>query len=66
MSNQLLFEPRRARVWAAKGAVVLLAGLVVAGVCSAGTGAVCGGSPSTVASRCATGPSREGTGRPGG
>ncbi|MCW2845908.1 MAG: family transporter protein [Nocardioides sp.] len=32
MSNQLLFEPRRLRVWAAKGAVVLLAGTVVAGV----------------------------------
>ena len=32
MSNQLLFEPRRVRVWAAKGAVVLGAGLVVAGV----------------------------------
>ena len=32
MSNQLLFEPRRARVWAAKGAVVLLIGLVVAGL----------------------------------
>ena len=32
MSNQLLFDPRRARVWAAKGAVVLLAGLVVAGM----------------------------------
>ena len=32
MSNQLLFDPRRGRVWAAKGLVVLLAGLVVAGV----------------------------------
>jgi len=32
MSNQLLFDPRRVRVWAAKGLVVLLAGLVVAGV----------------------------------
>jgi ABC-2 type transport system permease protein len=32
MSNQLLFEPRRARVWAAKGAIVLLIGLVVAGL----------------------------------
>jgi hypothetical protein len=32
MSNQLLFEPRRTRVWAAKGAVVLLTGLVVAGL----------------------------------
>jgi hypothetical protein len=32
MSNQLLFEPRRVRVWAAKGAVVLLIGLVVAGL----------------------------------
>jgi hypothetical protein len=31
MSNQLLFEPRRGRVWAAKGLVVLVAGLVVAG-----------------------------------
>ena len=31
MSNQLLFEPRRARVWAAKAVAVLLAGLVVAG-----------------------------------
>jgi len=31
MSNQLLFDPRRGRVWAAKGLVVLLAGLVVAG-----------------------------------
>ena len=29
MSNQLLFEPRRLRIWAAKGAVVFLAGLVV-------------------------------------
>jgi ABC-2 type transport system permease protein len=32
MSNQLLFEPRRARVWAAKGAVVLVVGFVVAGL----------------------------------
>ncbi|WP_372728451.1 hypothetical protein [Nocardioides sp.] len=32
MSNQLLFEPRRLRVWAAKGAVVFLAGLTLAGV----------------------------------
>ena len=31
MSNQLLFDPRRVRVWAAKGLVVLLAGVVVAG-----------------------------------
>jgi hypothetical protein len=31
MSNQLLFEPRRARVWAAKAVAVLLAGLVVGG-----------------------------------
>ncbi len=31
MSNQLLFEPRRTRVWAAKGAMVLATGLVVAG-----------------------------------
>ena len=31
MSNQLLFEPRRTRVWAAKGAVVLGFGLVLAG-----------------------------------
>lgn len=29
MSNQLLFEPRRLRVWAAKGLAVLLAGAVV-------------------------------------
>jgi len=29
MSNQLLFEPRRLRVWAAKAGVVLLTGLVV-------------------------------------
>ncbi|MCW2794976.1 hypothetical protein [Nocardioides sp.] len=29
MSNQLLFEPRRGRVWAAKGLVVLLSGFVV-------------------------------------
>ena len=32
MSNQLLFEPRRLRVWAAKGLVVLAAGVVVAGL----------------------------------
>jgi ABC-2 type transport system permease protein len=32
MSNQLLFEPRRLRLWVAKGAVVLVAGTVVAGV----------------------------------
>jgi hypothetical protein len=32
MSNQLLFEPRRGRVWAAKAVVVLAAGLVTAGV----------------------------------
>jgi ABC-2 type transport system permease protein len=32
MSNQLLFEPRRVRVWLAKGAVVLLTGLAVAAV----------------------------------
>ena len=31
MSNQLLFEPRRARVWAAKAAVVTLVGALVAG-----------------------------------
>ncbi|MFC4786309.1 hypothetical protein ACT8ZV_17660 [Nocardioides sp. MAHUQ-72] len=31
MSNQLLFDPRRSRVWVAKGLVVLLAGLAVAG-----------------------------------
>ena len=30
MSNQLLFDPRRAKVWAAKGLAVLLGGLVVA------------------------------------
>ena len=30
MSNQLLFEPRRLRVWLAKGAVVMLAAVVVA------------------------------------
>ncbi|GAA5116420.1 hypothetical protein GCM10023339_25020 [Alloalcanivorax gelatiniphagus] len=29
MSNQLLFEPRRLRVWAAKGLAVLLTGVVV-------------------------------------
>jgi hypothetical protein len=29
MSNQLLFEPRRLRIWIAKGVVVFLAGLVV-------------------------------------
>jgi len=29
MSNQLLFEPRRTRVWAAKAAILTLAGLVV-------------------------------------
>ena len=32
MSNQLLFEPRRLRVWMAKGAAVLLTGLVVGAV----------------------------------
>jgi len=32
MSNQLLFEPRRLRVYAAKAAAVLLVGLVVSGV----------------------------------
>lgn len=32
MSNQLLFEPRRQRVWAAKGLAVLLVGLVVGAV----------------------------------
>lgn len=32
MSNQLLFESRRARIWAAKGLVILLVGLVVAGL----------------------------------
>lgn len=32
MSNQLLFEPRRGRVWLAKGIAVLLTGLVVAAV----------------------------------
>jgi len=32
MSNQLLFEPRRARVWAAKGVVVLVTGVLVAGL----------------------------------
>lgn len=32
MSNQLLFEPRRVRVWLAKGAAVLLTSLVVAAV----------------------------------
>lgn len=31
MSNQLLFEPRRARVWGAKALAVLLTGLLVAG-----------------------------------
>ncbi|MCW2793267.1 MAG: family transporter protein [Nocardioides sp.] len=31
MSNQLLFEPRRLRVWAAKGLVVLVAGTAIAG-----------------------------------
>ncbi len=31
MSNQLLFEPRRARVWAAKAVVVTLVGALVAG-----------------------------------
>ena len=32
ISNQLLFEPRRRRVWVAKGLAVLLVGLVVAAV----------------------------------
>ena len=32
MSNQLLFEPRRVRVWAAKGAAVLLLGAAMAAV----------------------------------
>lgn len=32
MSNQLLFEPRRLRLWAAKGGAVLLTGLVVGAV----------------------------------
>lgn len=32
MSNQLLFEPRRAKVWATKGAAVLAGGLLVATV----------------------------------
>ncbi len=32
MSNQLLFEPRRARVWGAKAAVVFLTGLLAAAV----------------------------------
>jgi len=32
MSNQLLFEPRRAKVWAAKAVVVLLTGVLVAGL----------------------------------
>jgi hypothetical protein len=32
MSNQLLFEPRRGRVWAAKGLVVLVGALVVSAV----------------------------------
>ena len=32
ISNQLLFEPRRRRVWAAKGLAVLLVGLVVGAV----------------------------------
>lgn len=32
MSNQLLFEPRRLRVWAAKGVAVLLTGLLVGAV----------------------------------
>lgn len=36
MSNQLLFEPRRLRVWAAKAATVFLAGLVVSAVVLAG------------------------------
>lgn len=30
MSNQLLFDPRRLRVWSAKGLVVLVAGFVIA------------------------------------
>ena len=32
MSNQLLFEPRRLRLWAAKGAAVLLTGVLVGAV----------------------------------
>jgi ABC-2 type transport system permease protein len=32
MSNQLLFEPRRGRVWVAKGVVALLCGAVLAGL----------------------------------
>lgn len=36
MSNQLLFEPRRARVWAAKGTVVTAVAFVVAAVVSSG------------------------------
>ncbi len=35
ISNQLLFEPRRGRVWAAKGLVVLLASFVTSAVVSA-------------------------------
>ncbi|MCD4525054.1 hypothetical protein [Nocardioides sp. cx-173] len=36
MSNQLLFEPRRGRVWAAKGLVVLIFSFVTSAVVSAG------------------------------
>jgi ABC-2 type transport system permease protein len=36
MSNQLLFEPRRAKVWLAKGAAVFLGTLVVSAVVVAG------------------------------
>ncbi len=35
MSNQLLFEPRRLRLWAAKGLAVLAAGFVLAGAVQA-------------------------------
>ena len=36
MSNQLLFEPRRLRLWAAKGVAVMLTGAVVGAVVLAG------------------------------
>ncbi len=36
MSNQLLFEPRRTKVWVAKGAAVLIGGLLAAAVLVAG------------------------------
>ena len=63
MSNQLLFEPRRARVWLAKAVAVLLVTGVVSRWCWSPTGPACGRWPARGTSSSRRRPPRRRTSR---